>query len=331
MEDNNIFEKESQWEQSSEICEIQKTIRRRNWKIISVSVVLAAAVLLGSVYGVIPLVEKLYWNPDESAYKERTDLEATLHAYTELFAPGYNTALVTYHRTGFASYELQIPLVSTARNEMFSARGSLDRNVLHVDDFLESPEGKNYVIQGRQLPIVPPAPSETEALRERLRALPEYIRLEAKVEFAEDLSMEELMDFREKLCWDITWVYVRTKELSTEWTPLCGMDPFTSRIVYSGVDYDYPCFNMPAKETPEKLEQHFISLLQYSADQLEKGRGIALYDDEALYNEILDYVKGNGVKTYGVVVTASPQELLELLDSDLIRDVRPMDGWVDIG
>ena len=50
-----------------------------------------------------------------------------------------------------------------------------------------------------------------------------------------------------------------------------------------------------------------------------------------MYTEILDYVEENGIKTYGVVVTASPQALLKLMDSDLIYDIRLIDGWVDIG
>jgi hypothetical protein len=81
----------------------------------------------------------------------------------------------------------------------------------------------------------------------------------------------------------------------------------------------------------ESLEHHFKSLLRYSADQVEKGRGIAPYGHESVYTEILDYVEENGVKTYGVVVTASPQALLKLMDSDRVYEIRLVDGWLDIG
>ena len=46
---------------------------------------------------------------------------------------------------------------------------------------------------------------------------------------------------------------------------------------------------------------------------------------------MLDYVEENGVQTYGVVVTASPQVLLELLDNDLIYSIRLADCWIDLG
>lgn len=333
MEDNDIFEKEPRWEPDGEIRAIQKTIRRRNWKIISTSVVLAAVLLAVSVFGIIPWAESLYWNPDETTYKDRTDLEITMNAYTELFTPGYDTSFVTDHRTGFASYELEIRLVSTAQDEVFIARGSLERNDLHLDYLFEKPEGKNYVISDWRLPVSAPTPSETEALRERLRTLSDYIRLEAAVSFTEDLSMEELLNFwrdAQELSMDITWVAVRSMELTDEWTPVCGMN-FGGGTYYPLVDLDYRCFNGPAAMNAESLEHHFMSLLQYSADQVEKGRGIAPYGEEGLYADILDYVKENGVETYGVVVTASPQVLLELMDHDLVRNIRLIDGWIDIG
>ena len=337
MEDNDIFEKEPQWDQDRELRSIQKTIRKRNQKLISVSVILAAVLLLGSVYGIIPQVEKLYWNPEEAAYKYGTDLEVAMEAYTELFVPGYGAAWVTDHRTGFASYELQIRLYSHTQGDAITVRGSLERNVLRLDDSLSSPEGKSYPISRRTLPEVPQTPSAKEALRERLAELPDYVRLEATVSFVEDLSMEELLDFRKKHCLDITWVAVRSVESYVDpledtgkWIPQCGMAPFTGGRSFGGVDLDYRYFDYP-DGVAEQLEQHFISLLQYSADQIEKGRGIAHYGEENLYDEMLEYVEENGVKTYGVVVTASPQELLELMEGDLIYSVYLVDGWLDLG
>lgn len=328
MEDNVIFEKGPKWEEDGELRKIRKSIRRRNWKLVSVSVVLAVVLLLGTIYGVIPQIERLYWNPDETAYRDGTDLEITLDAYTELFNPGYSTSWVSYQRTGFASYELEILLRSTAQGEMLSVGGSLERNDLHVDEMYRFPEGKDYPLSGSR--DVPPAPSETEALREQLSALPEYVRLEATVTFAEDLSMEELLAFRQMFNGDIIWVAMRMMERDDGWTPLCGMSLGGGRS-YNLVDLEYRCFSAPAKMNAESLEHHFMSLLRYSANQVEKGRGITPYGDEGLYAEILNHVEENGVKTYGVVVTATPQALLELMDDDLIYKIDLVDCWIDVG
>lgn len=332
MVDKDIFEKDPGWEQDKELLQIRKTIRRRNWKIISISAALAAVLLTVSVFGIVPWAESLYWNPDEMTYRNGTDMEITLQAYTELFAPGYITSWVAYQRTGFASYALQIRMMSTAHEGVFTARGSLERNELHLDDMFTSPEGKNYPC-GRSSTGKSLTPSETEALREQLGELPDHIRLEAAITFPEDLSMEQLLEFREELVMDsadITWMAVRTMERDDGWAPFCGMS-FSVGRPYDLVDLDYRCFSGPARMNQESLEHHFKSLLRYCADQVEKGRGIAPYGDEGLYADILDYVEENGVKTYGVVVTAAPQELLKLMDNDQVDELLLVDGWVDIG
>lgn len=342
MEDNNVFEKESQWEQDGEIKKIQKTIRRRNWKIISTSVVLAAVLLAVSAFGIIPWAESLYWNPDETTYRDGTDLEITLQAYMELFTPGYyNVTGITYHRTGFASYDLEIPLKPVAHGERFSVGGTLERNTLNLDEAFRFPEGKDYCgFSSFRLPVTPESPSFEEAQREKLSMLPEYIRVEAALTFTEDLSMEELVKFWSKMTFEsepqdpyanITWVAVRSMEPSTEWTPFCGMSLWGNCRSYNLVDLDYRCFSGPANLDQESLEHHFKSLLRYSADQLEKGKGIAPYGNEELYTEILDYVEENGVKTYGVVVIGTPQMLLELMDNEQVYGINLLDCWIDIG
>ncbi len=331
MEDKFIFDKDPKWEKDSELCQIRKTIRRRNRKTVCTSVLLAAVLLVVTIFGIIPWAESFYWNPDETTYRDGTDLQITLDAYTELFNPGYGTSWVTYHRTGFASYELEILLRSTAQGEMLSVGGSLERNDLRVDEMFLFPEGKDYPLHKSSSRDLPLPPSETEELREKLSSLPEYIRLEATVSFAEMLSMEELLKFMAAAAMDpvtnnmnITWVAVDGGVAG------CGMS-FGGGTFYPLVDLDYRCFNGPADLNQESLEHHFKSLLRYSADQVEKGRGIAPYGHESVYTEMLDYVEENGVKTYGVVVTASPRALLELMDSVQVYEIRLIDGWVNVG
>ena len=256
--------------------------------------------------------------------------------YTELFAPSYQIVWVESQHTGFADYELQIRMKSTAQDEVFTARGTLERNTLWLDDMFTFREGKDYPLDrdtnGKRL-----TPSETEALRKRLSELPDYIRLEATVTFTDDLSLEELVRFHDDCAMDpvlndvqITWLAVRTGEISDGYEPFCGMSIYGGRP-YSLVDLEYRCFSGAASLNQESLEHHFLSLLRYSADQVEKGRGIARHGDEGLYTEILDYVEENGVKTYGVVVTASPESLLKLMNCDRVYEIGLVDGWLDIG
>lgn len=332
MENKDMFDKE--WEQDTapenEMKQIQKSIRKRSRKIIAVSVA-AAVVLLGILtYGVIPLAERFYWNPSETTYGSHTDLETMLHVYTDLFTPGYNTFHVNYRRSGFASYELEVPVFSTAQRTELSAAGVLKKNILSLDQNFFNPMHKNYPFPRLSTPNYVPIPMDIDALRQRLSELPEYIRLESTICFSEDLSMEELMAFRSShpdLL--ITWVGVRSTEASEPLPPLMGMDPFTGGSVFDGFLMEYRHFDVTQITDASHLEKHFKARLQYYIDQLAKDRAFYRYDEDTL-NKSLTYVEENGVYTYGCVVTATPQVLLGLLDSGIVCTMDLVDCWIDI-
>lgn len=333
MENKDMFDME--WEQElspeNEVKQIQKSIRNRNWKIVCVSVLLAAAVLLVSVFGIIPAVEKLYWNADEFSYGQRSDLEGTLYAYTQLFNPAHDTASLYYRHTGFASYDLELRLLSRTGRESLSIGGTLYRNKLSMDQFFEDTSVEGHMFWRHCLPFNEPEQWITDAVRSQLEELPDYIQLEANLSFREDITMEELMAFKDKYpMMRITWVAIRVTEPGTEWTALCGMSPFNGGSVFDDMYKDYPYFNIADVHDAGQAEQHFEALLQYSADQVEMGRGIARYDDWDIYQNALDYVAENGVMSYGVVVIATPELLLEVMDDEQVILVEPIDGWIDL-
>lgn len=332
MEDKELFENE--WEQipppENEMKMIQKSIRQRSRKTIALSVT-AAAVLIGILtYGVIPLVERIFWHPAETTYGSHTDLETMLHVYTDLFTPGYNVSYVNYRRSGFASYDLEVPVFSTAQRTELSASGVLKKNTLSLDQNFFNPMNKHYPFPRHATPNYIPSGMDIEALRQKLSQLPEYIRLEATICFPEDLSMEELMKFRSSHS-DllITWVGVRSAEASEPLPPLMGMDPFTGGTVFDGFLMEYRHFDATQITDASHLEKHFKTRLQYYIDQLAKDRAFYRYDGETL-NRALAYVEDNGVYTYGCVVTATPQVLLGLLDSGIVCTMDLVDCWIDI-
>ena len=93
---------------AAELKAIRKKLRIRSITIILISVLLAAGILLGTIFVVMPAAEKSYWNPKESSYGSQfsEDLELTLAAYGELFTENVNITSVWAERTGFASYNL---------------------------------------------------------------------------------------------------------------------------------------------------------------------------------------------------------------------------------
>lgn len=320
---------------AEEIKQIRGILRRRSAFTIAVSVVLAAVLLAVTVFGVIPFAESFYWHPDDTTYLNRTDLQTTIYAFTELFQPGCELPFPTYQKTGFATWSLDIPVDSVDGRTIYS--GTLEKNTLTINQQftnLHNQRGGLWV-RCRDTAYTPNPESiaETTAL---LQSLPSYIKLEAAVTFTEDLSMEELWEFHER--WNqhwpdlnIAWVAIRSFEPDGEWTPDCGMNPaFHGGALYNGLFTDYPHFNLGSADQPRQLEQHFKSRLQYSADRVKAGRGIIPDNNPNLYQEILDYVNENGVYTYGCLVYASPEVLLEMMEDSDVCYIYLSDGWIDV-
>lgn len=314
-----------------EMKDIHNNIRAKNRKLIATSILLALLILWGIVAVGIPLVEKLYWNPEESTYT-RTDLETTLHAYTELFKPDNQQSHITAKRTGFATYDLEIELYRNDWHTKDYHFGTLERNELKLSQsFLKSPslaiqsaiDAPNREYFDRMNPPWQPI------MQEMLETLPDYMQVQAAVSFSEDISMETLLQFKEDYPMvDITWVAIRTEPISEQWPTLCGMAPWRSGKVYDDIFKDYPYFMMSIYYEPPYLEKHFESLLRYSADQMEKGRGIPVDGNKNYYQEVLSYIEENGVKSYGCLVTAKPEYLLEMIYDDRIYHMNLSDAWI---
>lgn len=344
MEDKELFETE--WENNTppedEMQQIQKSIRKRNWKLIAISVATAATLLLVCVYCIIPLIESFYWHPDtESAADNASDLELTLHAYAELFCPGWEVSYVTWQETdGLASYDLQIYIRDERNLSSFYLNGALEKgHLMFGSDFADHMASPSW-FSGMVEEFAPVKETELKETREKLVQLPEYVALEAAITFPEDLNMAQLEEFYREYGVTtlvpprlrIIWVGIRNYEEPEDRILLCGMDPFTGGTGFLGVDEVYPNFsNHWEYPHGEALENHFKSLLRYSSDQCAKDEGIPVWFGKDYYQTVLDYVEENGVMSYGAVVAASPQVLLELLDQGVISYVSLLDAWIDLG
>jgi len=353
MENKDFFDNE--WEQEhppeNEMRQIHKSIRRRNWKLVAISVVLAAVLLLGCTYCIVPLIEHFYWHPGtEGAAANASDLTLTLHTYAELFCPGWDVVHVDWQEAkGFANYNLSIHILEVNQREAFRVDGQLKKGTLKYGPDFADNWAQSHWFSGFVMGMEPIERGKMEAVREKLIELPEYIELEAAVSFPEDLNMEQLVQFyqnTEDLPLRITWVGIRNCPMeenldltldgpvSSERTGpirLCGMNPFSGGTYFFASEDNHSYFPSHLEYlSQEELEQYFKSLLQYSSNQCSKGEGIPVWEGKDYYQTVLDYVEEHGVMCYGAVVVASPQTLLELLDQDIISYVTLLDAWIDL-
>jgi len=329
-------------QEDAELKSIRKSLRKQNLKNVLTSLILAAALLLVSVYGIIPAVEKLYWGPYDSDYDAGSDLHLVLKANTELFHPGYKVQMLA-GKSGFASYDLHITRTDDATGQKEYLNGTLSRGDLsldyayydrgmeelyfHADYVQDLGNGEIYDIRDMW----------TEDAVELISQLPNYIQLKAIAFFPEDLNMEQFLQLLLKYNYDgrdgvsVIWTAVRVE--SNQGIPLSPIG--FSVNSYNGYELNetYPEFFIRNfEEDGSHLAQHFKSLLQFSTDQVEKGKGISLRNIHGEYTQyVLEYVEEHGVNTYACLVSATPQGLQSMLDDGTASHLALLDSWIDVG
>lgn len=332
-------------ENDAELLKIRKDLKKRNWKTVLTSLLLAAAILLVSVYGIIPAVETLYWGPYDSDYNAGSDLRLTLQAYTELYQPGRSVQMIT-GKTGFATYDLHITRTDDATGEQEYIGGMLERGLLDLDYYYFNTRTEDLYLSSDYYADPSEETKDAEPFDMRdiwssntadvLSQLPEYIQLKAVIHFPEDLTMEQFQQLLFKYNWDarngvsVLWTAVRVEGDAASSFPI-GFSVHS----YNGYELNetYPEFFID-NFAPDgsHMTQHFKSLLRFQADQVSKDRGPSFRNAVGEYSEyVLSYVEEHGVSTYACLVSATPQGLQAMLEDGTASHVILMDGWINVG
>ena len=317
-----------------EIGKVRKSLRKRNVLLVLTSLILAAALLLGTIYVVIPALESAYWDPATASYGTFTDLELMLAAQTELFSPRTRIDGIQSTKTGFAAYNLTIRYWDPYHfTDLFYTSATLAENSLILPQAITDANPLN-LFDRATYPFYETDESQKQSTADTLSVLPEYVTVLAAVSFTEDMSMEEILALESTLNdGSLGWIGIRTSPENEQLIPLCGMDVHPYGKVRTGANDAYPCLDIKGMEiTPEVLETHFISLLRFSADQVAAGTGIdrRYRIDTLYYDQVLDFVEENGIYSYGCYITGTPETFLALLESGAVSQVIILDAWLDI-
>lgn len=336
MENKDIFETDPQWEQSpapaEDLAKVKKLLKKRDNKTILKTLALLAVLVLFIAFVLIPLTETFYWNPDMYHYEGScSDLQLTLSAWMELFYPGKRVTGIQSSKTGYASYNLRISVQDRGKETWEKVDATLELSDLSLEADFYDTDPRDI------LPFRSQEESERASTQETLSQLPEYITLRAAVTFPEDLDMAQVFAFWQEYTWStapyplyLDWVAVRTRD-PEENQILTGFSMAHYGPMEDSINDYYPEFWIESLNPDgEYLAQHFKSLLQYSSDQWEKGRGMDVHIGTNYYEEALNYVEKNGVISYGFIVSGTPQALLNLLDQGIITQINILDAWLDV-
>ena len=344
-------------EYEKELKKIRRSLRKRNVLIVLTSLVLAAALLLGTVQYGIPFLESFYWDPRTVSFgtEKGTDLDMLLTAYSNLFCPTVDIRGTTVTHNGFASYSLTLQRWDEIHGVVSDSYGTLQKGEL----FLPSSIWK--YAYGNQVGSFFMTDADSNAVNrrfftEKLSQLPEYIQIGAFITFTEDKTIYKTLDFFDELCngnWKRVnqtgryWMAIRHgDEMGNE--VRCGISFSESTSDYPEMNQYYPAFSpyhayeelnhsyAANSQYGPVYETHFKSMLQYLDDQLKQGTGIpapTLPSGESnpdFYSDTLSYVEQNGVMVYGCYIVTTPLTLLELMDREDVLFVYPTEGWLNI-
>lgn len=337
-----------EWEESppafdyeAEMKKIRKNLRKRNALIVLTSLILVAALTFGCIRFGIPALEKQYWDPTTSTYVEGVpDFEITMATYNELFCHGQQLMSLDVTKTGFAEYSLEFGFLEWKTLNSFTdlsyRTATLNQGKLTLPTMFWYDFGNNYLVQNAETSSPLWGDYNKKSLK-FLNQYPEYVQVLADVTFSEDLTMEQLIDLSERLPTqkaELFWAAIRCGEKDETYLPDCGIhlyNPYVDRYdpdFWSNTDYPY-LFPDKDDDPSTLMEEHFKSLLRFSGDQFASGTGIAAPNgDENFYQDALNYVEENGVKSYGCHIIATPEVLRELMKEDIVMCINISDAWV---
>lgn len=324
-----------------ELKKMRRSLRRRNGKTILTSILLVIVLLLGTLQFAIPAVEKLYWDPTVCTYLEDVpDLELTMSVYNELFGHGQLLMQTEIRKTGFASYSINAYFLeweSLNRLTSLSYRSaSLEQNQWNADPNFWLDIQRGIILRDPSTLDDDLRTQHQQQVAERLQELPDYIQILASLTFSHDLSMKQFQIFTDQYSSqqaNFIWAVLRTGEKAT---PACGihLSEYNSSRYQPATWKDTPYPDLFPDRTNwswKTMEQHVYSMLQFSAYQTGLGTGIVpSWTDSSYYQRVLAYMQENGVQTYGCYLIATPEVLLEMLESGAIAYLHLEEAWIGL-
>lgn len=308
------------------ILEVKKAINKKLLKVglISASIVICLLVSLKII--VSPIMNKMYYNPLDRVGENITRMDLDLEIFSELHFPGVAYFFNDYEALGFGKYNISFREQNYFKYENNVYDGKIDKNKFEVaNGFYKYPYKSTF-----SRDMVPfhqyPTDNDDEQIKE-LKELPEYIHVKANISFGKDLDMDEVLNLIENTELDTYWVAIRSIGEDEQRFPHLGMVPSGTGIVLGEEEIDndkYPYLEIGwIKEkdlTGNILEEHYKSMLSYMSDNKEFDKINMLQKNASeYYKEALDYVNNNGIMSYGIVVSGTPKQILELRENPLVE------------
>lgn len=327
-----------------EVLDVEKLVKRRLREVMLKGALLSLLLLGLIFYGLSPLVSTFFYNPmNESLSSVEKDVSIDLAVLSELTMPEYASSSVYVEAKGFGSYQMRYSITdlfdqNSLVTEKIVVRGSVVETLNSLYDreplFITPLEIMREEKESRK---------QREDIIELLSGLGSTNYGSVSVLFKNSLSMEELREFQTRYeNIRLQWVAVENGQGVQTSSLVTGFSPLGSRRsahLFSDETLlkEYPGLHLldwlvhqgersedGASLEAEGYEKHYEALLYYALDRKSE---ISVHSERLKETEVLEesaaYVEEHGVRTYGVLLDGTVEDLLVLLEDEAVE-------WMEI-
>lgn len=327
--------------QEEETNKLKKSINKRLRKVVITSVLIVVALYIGIFHVVSPLVDSLYYNPIKATVgKSDNDISFDIYAISELNMPGISPSTVFVDKQGFGKYNVMYSYRDVFTGENYNVNQIIKRG--RIESSQRDLILNSNMFQGIRYPNAYDD-SYTEDRKQNvinhLNELNPVSYVSLGITFHNDLTMDEL--YKLELAYpeiEFEWAGIRTDSSNDRNNQLIGIQLLNSNggtalLGNEQILEKYPAFfildwlvnpvgtkDRSTAMEAQAYEQHYMSLLKYLIDR-EDAIDVLEYrpDKNEFYKSALEYAEDYGIQSYGVLVFGEVRDLLELVDSEIVK------------
>ncbi len=311
-------ESEKEAEQFTKL--IHSTIRRSFIKIGAIIGAIVLAIVLAIIFVLPSFVSRFYYNPNEVVGKSRDNIETRkmaldLSVFSELYLPGsYRNSVIT-EAEGYGKYHITIPQNVSYDGRFTTVVGKLNRGklTLYNPDALKAPTGNAFIPPKETQFGFGAAGSKDEAFA-ALEKLKDDNLYQAYFSF---VHLIDYQSFYEQIGPEAHWAAVYMGSSSSKHMGAIlnvgGFHLDWDRETYpllSQLDNNSTANHDEIAKDPTLMQTHFLSMLRYMKDHPEISELFG--SNHTNWDNIIDYIKTNGIKVYGFTAVANKETILKI-------------------
>ncbi|MGO1469600.1 MAG: anti sigma factor C-terminal domain-containing protein [Tissierella sp.] len=327
-------------EHDEEAIKLKKSVNSRLRKVMFSSVAIIISLIITMLFIVSASLNALYYNPSKfTVGQSYNDISFDLLAIFELNMPGLSPSTALVNKQGFGGYNVIYSYRDVFTDELYNANQTIERG--KIESFIEGPIINSSIFLDIRFTDINETYMEKKKQNviNHLEKLNPVTYISMEVMFENDLTMEELYNLELKYPdIEFEWAGIRTDSPDKKIDEVLGIQLINGKgntALRGNAEYisaKYPAFflmewlvNPVGFEKGSPLESqaykhHYLSLLEYVTDRED---AIDTLEHRSVkyefYKSSLEYAKKQGVKTYGVLLYAEAEDLLNMIDNEGIK------------